>query len=1102
MMVRKVFLSAVSTECGSARRAIASDLRSRGLTVKEQADFRQEAEADTLLRKLHEYIEACWAVVCIVGRRSGGFPPEPAVEPFKHVLPPGMTRASYTQWELIFARHLKCRLSIYVAAATYTPDKDKAATQDEDAISQQAFVAYLKSQGLDRDSFATVDELRWKVLREDWPPVRLAKPNTLPYPSLGSLFKGRDDFLTTLRQSLRRTAADGHATAITGRALHGLGGVGKTRLAVEYAWRHESEYTALLFISGDTPQTLEANIAQLIGPLAIELPADLPQDAAVAAALDWLADNPGWFLIIDNLDTPEAALAAEKMLARLKGGHVLLTSRIGQWHQYVEPLELDVLLPADAKAYLLESTHGKRRPLPADAADAAALAGELGGLALALEQAAAYIRKRRISLADYLREWRSHKPEVQAWHDPLLMEYPCSVAVAWETTLRQLGPGEIALLRLLAFFAPDPIPLWVLEHEKAPPIWQEAAEWVSEEKGRVPPVIDGAPPSDPSSRATGKTPVPPGDWRDALAQLADFSLARWNAEEQTVTVHRVLQEIIRTRLPAGQKKAWLTTALRLLDAIRPYPSYDVRTWPKWAPLQPHVAYAVAEGDVFGIASPTTVLMNDLGQLLDARALHAQAEPLMRRALAIDEASFGPEHPNVAIRLNNLAALLKSTNRLAEAEPLMRRAIAIFGPDHLNVAAALTNLAQLLEATNHLAEAESLMWRALAIDEATFGPQHPEVATDLNNLAQLFNATNRLAEAEPLTRRVIEILETSFGPEHPNVAAGLNNLAQLLQVTNRLAEAEPLMRRTLAIDEASFGPEHPAVAGDLGNLAALLWATNRHAEAEPLMRRALIINETVFGPEHPEVATDFNNLAQLLVATNRLAEAEPLLRRALAINEASFGAQHPNFAAALNSLAALLQATNRVVEAEPLMRRAVTIDEASLGSEHPNVATDLNNLAQLLQDTNRLAEAEPLMRRAIAIFKTSFGPQHPNVAAVLNNLAQLLKAENRLAEAEPLMRRALAIDEASFGPEHPDVARDVNNLALLLQDTNRLAEAEPLMRRQLLIFVDFARRAGHEHPNSQTAIGNYAALLRAAGRSEADVQAELAEILGLDATAAS
>ena len=165
---------------------------------------------------------------------------------------------------------------------------------------------------------------------------------------------------------------------------------------------------------------------------------------------------------------------------------------------------------------------------------------------------------------------------------------------------------------------------------------------------------------------------------------------------------------------------------------------------------------------------------------------AEAEPLMREALRIDRASFGPDHPKVAIRLNNLAALLQATNRMAEAEPLMREALRIdrasFGPDHPNVAAQLNNLAQLLKATNRIAEAEPLMREALRIDRAGFGPDHPNVATDLNNLAALLQATNRMAEAEPLMREHLEIFlkfTRATGHEHPHLRAAVGNYFGLL-----------------------------------------------------------------------------------------------------------------------------------------------------------------------------------------------------------------------------------------------------------------------------------------------------------------------------------
>ena len=265
---------------------------------------------------------------------------------------------------------------------------------------------------------------------------------------------------------------------------------------------------------------------------------------------------------------------------------------------------------------------------------------------------------------------------------------------------------------------------------------------------------------------------------------------------------------------------------------------------RWKESESQLRAAVAEAEQLADEKVLSVTFNNLALLLKATNRLAEAEPLMRRTLAIEEAGFGPDHHTVAIRLNNLAVLLQDTNRLAEAEPLMRRALAIdearFGPDHATVAVDLNNLALLLKATNRLMEAESLMRRALAIDEASLGASHPTIAANLSNLALLLQDARRIAEAEALMRRALAIDEASFGSEHPDVATALNNLAQLLQTTDRSAEAEPLMRRALAIDETSLGPDHPSFATDLNNLAVLLRAADRLTEAEPLIRRSVVI----------------------------------------------------------------------------------------------------------------------------------------------------------------------------------------------------------------------------------------------------------------------
>jgi tetratricopeptide (TPR) repeat protein len=735
------------------------------------------------------------------------------------------------------------------------------------------------------------------------------------------LFKGRAAVLSRIHDAVRR--GGGFGATLTSQVIEGIGGIGKTRAAVEYAWAHLDDYTALLFVSAETSDTLNRDLAALTGLLGLDHLDNHPEALRRSAVLDWLNGNPGWLLILDNVDTDAAANAVGDLLGKLSGGHVLLTSRRRGFAPGVEAIGLDVLDRADAAALLQEQTEGDRLATPADPAHATALAEALGGLPLALELAAATIRQRHCSLADYRCLWRESRDTLTGPSGPALATYPRNVDATLLAVVEQLPAEARTLLERLAFLAPDPVPDFLLE---AP-----------------------VPNSD----------ITPEAARVALEDLAVHSLASRGSDGTDFTVHALIQDAIRRRLDTATASPRLVEALGWIDTAFAGDPEDPHAWAKLDPLAPHAWALVWAADRAGIAEPTNRLMRALGVLLDHKGEFARAEPLKRRALAVNEASLGKDHPEVAIDLNNLAALLQETNRLGEAEPLMHRALAIdeasLGKDHPTVAIRLNNLAQLLQATNRLGEAEPLMRRALAIDEASVGKDHPAVARDLNNLARLLQDTSRLGEAEPLMRRVIDIWEASLGEDHPSVATALNNLASLLQETNRLGAAEPLIRRALAIDEASLGSDHPGVAIDLNNLALLLQDTNRREEAEPLMRRALAIDEASLGKDHPGVAIDLNNLAQLLQATNRLGEAEPLLRRALAIDEASLGKDHPNVAIRLNNLATLLRATNRLGEAEPLMRRALAIFltfQRDTGHAHPHRDTAIANYTALLTDMGR------------------------------------------------------------------------------------------------------------------------------------------------------
>jgi tetratricopeptide (TPR) repeat protein len=897
----RAFLSAVTSEFGKARDELANDLGARDLKLRVQRSFRQEATSDTLLKKLHDYIKDCSAVVCVIGKRSGAFPTPDETLPFAHLLPNGIDCASYTEWEFFFARHYGRRLSLYLAKDGYAPD-EKNPRAGDDLTLQSAFVKHIESAGLDRNYFVDVHELCRLVLKEDWPKKKAAKPIMLPYPTLGSLFKGREDFLKHLRESLTKPGGGRTAIIHKAHALYGLGGIGKTRAAVEYAWAHQDDYNALLFVIGETPEALKRNLTALVGSLVGNL--DNTDDAQkLRAVLDWLKNNPGWLLILDNLDSKEAIAEAEALLGKLAGGHIVITSRLSNFSAHVEPLVLGVLALDEAAAFLMERTANRRRVAADESAVARAVAFDLGQLALALEQAGAYIAKHRLTFAQYHEQWRANCDKLIAWWDETVTGYPRTVAVTWETSVTQLSPGGHRLLERLAWLAPEPIPEFLLDVAIPRPAGNRPG-WFGVVLALV--------------RRLGRRAKVKESLFDASAELASYSLVTRDAERPFLLVHRMVQDV--TRRSLGDDKARLGEALNWVNAAFAGNAEDVRDWPALEPLAPHARAVAAFADTAGIPHPTVRLMNDVAVLLKEKALYAEAELLYRRALAICEKSFGPDHPNLATSLINLAQLLQRTNRLAEAEPFIQRVISMSekverdtGNIDFNFAVALSSFARLLNATNRRAEAEPLLRRVLAIDEKNFHPDHPKIAIRLSDLSSLLQATGRLGEAEPLVRRALAINEKSFGPEHPRVAILLSNLGALLDEANRPAEAEPLIRRALAINEKSLGPDHPDVATSLNNLGTLLHATNRFTEAEPLVRRALAINEKSFGPEHPQVAIALNNLALLLRATNRLAEAEPLMRRHVVIFvefTRGSGHEHPHLQAALQNYSGLLRAMGR------------------------------------------------------------------------------------------------------------------------------------------------------------------------------------------------
>jgi hypothetical protein len=335
----EVFISGTTRDLGSYRRVIKDALLTLQIFPIEESNF--TLAYGPLVAMLRDLIGRCDVVIHLAGFYFGAEPPQ---------RPPDQRRRSYTQIEYDVARELKKPLYLFLAAENY--ESDKPSTQsDEEKELQLTHRRAIEQCGDIYYQFTGREELGRRIRELRFPARNAEAPRrviNLPYNSLGPLFKGRDAALADLRRRLRSGPC---------QAIHGLGGVGKTRLAIEYAWRHASDYASLLFVSARSPVELRANLAGLCNPLVLNLPEQTqPEEAAsVSAVFRWLGENSGWLLILDNADTQEAASGVEETLPRFRGGQVIITSRSADWSPAVQTAEpLNVLDETEAAAFLLE----------------------------------------------------------------------------------------------------------------------------------------------------------------------------------------------------------------------------------------------------------------------------------------------------------------------------------------------------------------------------------------------------------------------------------------------------------------------------------------------------------------------------------------------------------------------------------------------------------------------------------------------------------------------------------------------------------------------------------------------------------------------------
>ncbi|MFY9584464.1 MAG: tetratricopeptide repeat protein [Candidatus Acidiferrales bacterium] len=505
------------------------------------------------------------------------------------------------------------------------------------------------------------------------------------------LFTGRKYVLSQIEEGLKGAGAV---------ALSGMSGSGKSQTASHYAHLHRDEYQTVLWIPGDSRAAL------LLGLAHVALLLDLPQkdarepEVAASAVRRWLEAESNWLLVIDNVE--DLSLLPE-FLPQKVTGHLLLTTQqqaLATLAQRVdmhamEPEEGGLLLPRRAK--VIEPQARLDAAKPTDRQAAIEISSELGGLPLALDQAGAYIEETDCGLTEYLKLYHTHGEKLRGRRGGAAPGHPESVAVSFELCFEKLKQVNIAaaeLVQFCAFLHPDAIP-------------EELIELGAAEMG-------------PHSEGLARDKL---NFNEAVGAALKYSLLRRDAEVRTLSIHRLVQAVLRDGLDKQTERKLAERVVRAADQA--FPLVQFANWPQCDRLLPHAQACAVLIQEFDLETHEAAgLLNDAGFYLSERARYGEAEPLYQRALGIREKALGLEHPDVAIGLNNLAVLYHSQARYGEAEPLYRRALGIWekalGPEHPSVATLLENHADLLRKMNRAPEADRLESRARAIREKLGG----------------------------------------------------------------------------------------------------------------------------------------------------------------------------------------------------------------------------------------------------------------------------------------------------------------------------------------------------------------------------------------------